>query len=56
MGKPQKKLEKELRRAQRAIRVEESEMTGFTSKSPYHEDESDSEEEDEEEDEQHLEE
>ena len=52
--KPRRKLKKELRRAQRAIRVEESEMTGFTSKSPYHE--SDSEEEDEGSDEQHLEE
>ena len=39
MGKTQRKIKKGTAKAQRAIRVEESEMTGFTSKSPYHEDE-----------------
>ena len=44
----QKKLNKQLRQAQRAVRIQEGEMTGYTSKSPYLEDESDSEEVDEE--------
>ena len=51
----QKKLNKQLRQAQRAVDAKESEMTGYTSKSPYLEDESDSEEVDED-DEQKLEE
>ena len=51
----QKKLNKQLRQAQRAVQVKASEMTGYTTKSPYHEDESESEEVDEE-DVQHLEE
>ena len=50
----QKKLNKELQRAKRAVQVKESDLTGYTSKSPYHEDESDSEEVDDE-DVQHLE-